>query len=163
MLLFRGNDWTKSLSPDEKQKVTDQWMAWFRRLTDQGKAIAGNPLEPEGKIVSGKNRVVSDGPFAESKEAIGGYFLLDVASFDDALVIAQECPGLPYGVQVEVRPVAAECPLASELKHEAQFANALRRHTRESVSWLTSLTDLLSLFRKTTRCEADDVRQIQES
>jgi len=74
MLLFRGNDWTKSLSPEEKQKVTDQWMAWFKRLTDQGKAIAGNPLEPEGKIVSGKNRVVSDGPFAESKEAIGGYF-----------------------------------------------------------------------------------------
>ena len=48
MLLFRGNDWTKRLSPEENQKVTDQWMAWFRRLTDQGKAIAGNPLEPEG-------------------------------------------------------------------------------------------------------------------
>src|SRR5213596_3007442 len=110
MLLFRGNDWTKSLSPEEKQKVTDQC-----------KAIAGNPLEPEGKIVSGKNRVVSDGPFAESKEAIGGYFLLDVASFDDALAIARECPGLPYGVQVEVRPVAAECPLASELKTEVQL------------------------------------------
>src|SRR5215211_126095 len=124
MLLFRGNDWTKSLSPEEKQKVTDQWMAWFRGLMDQGKAIAGNPLEPEGKIVSGKNRVVSDGPFAESKEAIGGYFLLDVPSFDDALAIARECPGLPYGVQVEVRPVAAECPLASELKPETQFANA---------------------------------------
>ena len=124
MLLFRGNDWTKSLSPEEKQKVTDQWMAWFRRLTDQGKAIAGNPLEPEGKIVSGKNRVVSDGPFAESKEAIGGYFLLDVASFDDAVTIARECPGLPFGVQVEVRPVAAECPLASELKTEVQLANA---------------------------------------
>jgi hypothetical protein len=68
--------------------------------------------------------VVSDGPFAESKEAIGGYFLLDVASFDDAVAIARECPGLPYGVQVEVRPVAAECPLASELKHEVTFANA---------------------------------------
>ena len=124
MLLFRGNDWTKSLSPEEKQTVTDQWMAWFRGLTDNGKVIAGNQLEPEGKIVSGKNRVVSDGPFAESKEAIGGYFLLDVASFDDAVAIARECPGLPYGAKVEVRPVAGECPLASELKHEAQFANA---------------------------------------
>ena len=98
-------------------------MVWFRRLTNDGKAIAGNPLEPEGKIVSGKNRVVSDGPFAESKEAIGGYFLLHVASFDDAVAIAQECPGLPYGVQVEVRPVAAECPLARELKTETQFAS----------------------------------------
>jgi len=124
MLLFRGNDWLKSLSPEEKQKVTDQWMTWFRRLTDEGKAVAGNPLEREGKIVSGKNRVVSDGPFAESKEAIGGYFLLDVASMDEAVVIAQECPGLPYGARVEVRPVAAECPVASELKRETQFADA---------------------------------------
>jgi hypothetical protein len=121
MLLFRGNDWIKSLSPEEKQKVTDQWMAWFRRLTDEGKAVAGNPLEREGKIVSGKNRVVSDGPFAESKEAIGGYFLLDVASMDEAVAIAQACPGLPYGVRVEVRPVAPECPVASELKREAEF------------------------------------------
>jgi len=100
MLLFRGNDWIKGLSPEEKQKVTDQWMTWFRRLTDEGKAVAGNPLEREGKIVSGKNRVVSDGPFAESKEAIGGYFLLDVASMDEAVRIAQECPGLPHGVLV---------------------------------------------------------------
>src|SRR5262245_8587784 len=124
MLLFRGNDWLKSLSPEEKQKVTDQWMTWFRRLMDERKAVAGNPLERESKIVSGKNRVVSDGPFAESKEAIGGYFLLDVATMDEAVAIAQECPGLPYGARVEVRPVAAECPVASELKHEAQFANA---------------------------------------
>jgi hypothetical protein len=122
MLLFRGNDWIKPLSPEEKQKVTDEWMAWFKRLTEQGKAVAGNPLEREGKVVSGKSRVVSDGPFAESKEAIGGYFLLDVATMDEALAIAKECPGLPYGVKVEVRPVAAECPMASEFKREAEFA-----------------------------------------
>src|SRR5882762_5759276 len=123
MLLFRGNDWLKSLSPEEKQKVTDQWMAWFRRLTDQGKAVAGNPLEREGKIVSGKNRVVSDGPFAESKEAIAGYFLLDVGTLEEAVAIAQDCPGLLYGARVEVRPVAGECQLASELKREAEFAS----------------------------------------
>lgn len=123
MLLFRGNAWLKNLSSEDKQKVTNEWMAWFRRLMNEGRAIAGNPLESEGKIVSGKNRVVSDGPFAESKEAIGGYFLLDVASMDEAVAIAQECPGLPYGARVEVRPVAAECPVASEVKHEAQFAN----------------------------------------
>ena len=122
MLLFRGNDWPRSLSPEETQKVTDQWMAWFKRLTEEGKAIAGNPLEPEGKIVSGKNRAVSDGPFTESKEAIAGYFLLDVASLDEAVAIAQGCPGLPYGARIEVRPVAGECPLASELKREAEFA-----------------------------------------
>jgi hypothetical protein len=122
MLLFRGTELRKSLPPEELQKVSENWMAWFRRLTEQGKAVAGNPLEREGKIVSGKDRIVSDGPFAESKEAIGGYFLLDVATMDEALAIATECPGLPYGIRVEVRPVAGECPIAAEIRTEAQFA-----------------------------------------
>jgi hypothetical protein len=65
---------------------------------------------------------VSDGPFAESKEAIGGYFLLDVATMDEAVAIARECPGLPYGIRVEVRPVAGECPIAADLRVEAQVA-----------------------------------------
>lgn len=125
MLLFRGNDWHNGLSPEELQQVSDQWMAWFKRLTDQGKAVAGSPLEQEGKIVSGKTGgVVSDGPFAESKEAIGGYFLLKVASMDDAVAIARECPGLPYGAKVEVRPVAEECPLSEEARAETQAASA---------------------------------------
>jgi hypothetical protein len=121
MLLFRGTDLRKGLSLEELQKVTDNWMAWFRRLTEEGKAVAGNPLEREGKIVSGNERIVSDGPFAESKEAIGGYFLLDVATMDEAVAIARECPGLAYDIRVEVRPVAAVCPIAADLRAEAQF------------------------------------------
>ena len=125
MLIFRGTDWYKGLSPEEMQHVADHWMAWFKGLTEEGKAIAGNPLEQEGKIVSGKNgRVVSDGPFAESKETIGGYFLLKVNSLDEAVAIAQECPGLAYGIRVEVRPIAAECPVAAEARAEAQLAPA---------------------------------------
>ena len=125
MLIFRGNDWHKGLSPEETQNIVNQWMAWFERLTEQGKAIAGSPLEPVSKVVSGKNgRVIADGPFAESKEAIGGYFLLQVKSLDEAVAIAKDCPGLSYGAVVEVRPVAGECPLASELRNEAQLANA---------------------------------------
>ena len=122
MLLFRGTDLRKGLSPEELQKVSEKWMTWFRSLTEQGKAVAGQPLERDGKIVSGKDRVVSDGPFAESKEAIGGYFLLDVATMDEAVAIARECPGLAYGIRVEVRPVAAECPIATPARTEAQFA-----------------------------------------
>jgi hypothetical protein len=125
MLLFRGNDWHKGLSPEEMQKVAGQWMAWFNRLTEQGKAIAGNPLKGEGKLVSGNHgRVVADGPFAESKEAIGGYFLLQVKSLDEAVAIAKECPGLVHGAVVEVRPVAEECPVAEEARAEAQLQNA---------------------------------------
>ena len=125
MLIFRGTDWSKGLSPEKMQQVAGEWMAWFKRLSDQGKAIAGNPLAPEGKIVSGKSgRAVADGPFAESKEAIGGYFLLKLDSMDEAVAIAQECPGLPYGARVEVRPVAAECPLSAGVRAEAQLAHA---------------------------------------
>jgi hypothetical protein len=115
LLIFRGNDWHKGLSPGEMQKVSDQWMSWFKGLTEDGRALAGNPLEPRGKIVSGANgRVVIDGPFAESKEAIGGYFLLHVGSLEEAVAIAQECPGLPYGAKVEVRPVMDQCPMSAE-------------------------------------------------
>jgi hypothetical protein len=119
MLIFRGNDWHKGLSAEQMQKISDQWMAWFKGLTEQGKAVAGNPLEPKGKIVSGKNRRVVDGPFAESKEAVGGYFLLAVSGLDEAVAIAQGCPGLPYGAKVEVRPVAGECPMATEARAES--------------------------------------------
>jgi hypothetical protein len=123
MLIFRGNDWHKGLSPEEMQKISDQWMAWFKNLSEQGTALAGNPLEPRGKIVSGaQGRVVADGPFAESKEAIGGYFLLQVADMDQAVAIAQQCPGLPYGAKIEVRPVMAECPMACEAREKLQMA-----------------------------------------
>ena len=123
MLIFRGTDWAKGLSPEEMQQVASQWMAWFKGLMEQGKVIAGNPLEKEGKIVSGKNgRLVADGPFAESKEAIGGYFLLKVATMDEAVAIAQQCPGLPHGAKVEVRPVMEQCPLSGEAVAETQLA-----------------------------------------
>jgi hypothetical protein len=113
LLLFRGTDWHKGLSPEEIQEVVKQMYAWLDRLTAEGKAKSGKPLFPEGKVVSQKKgRSVSDGPFAESKEAIGGFFLLEVGSLEEATEIAKDFPGLAYGASVEVRPVALECPLA---------------------------------------------------
>lgn len=126
MLLFRGQDWCKGLSPEEIQRVTSEWMAWFDGLMKQGKAKSGHPLEPAGKVVTGNaGRVmVSDGPFAEAKEAVGGYFFLEVDTEDEALAIAKQCPGLPYGAIVEVRPVADVCPMskAAAAKIEEQLA-----------------------------------------
>lgn len=119
MLLFHDNSWSKGLSPDQIQKVLGQFMAWFENLKETGKVKAGQPLEPEGKIISGRSGAgahVSDGPFAESKEAIGGYFLLTVDSMEEAVAIARECPILNYGSTVEVRPVAERCPVARQLE-----------------------------------------------
>jgi hypothetical protein len=127
LLLFRGTDWHNGLSPEEIQNVADQWKSWFERLTSEGKAKAGQPLENEGKVVSGKKgRVVADGPFAEAKEAIGGYFLLQVGSLDEAVAIAKQCPGLEHGAIVEVRPVADMCPLKrlDQAPAESEIAHA---------------------------------------
>jgi hypothetical protein len=110
MLLFRGTNWDKELSPEQLQKVVSDWYSWFEGLMKEGKAIGGHPLQTQGKLVSGrKGRTVADGPFAESKEAIGGYFYLQVANEQEAIAIAQQCPGLDYGCVVEVRPVAEMC------------------------------------------------------
>ena len=123
MLLFVGMDWHKGLSPEQSQKVSEDWMAWFKDLMAEGKAVAGHPLAFEGKSVSGKNARVTDGPFAEAKEAVAGYFMLDVATMDEAVAIAQRCPGLPFGAKVEVRPVLADCASALEHKVEAALAD----------------------------------------
>lgn len=121
IIFFRGTDWDRNLSAEELQQVTSQFMAWFENLAQKGIAQGGAPLENEGKIVSGaKGRTIADGPFAESKEAIGGYFLLAVDNMDAAVEIARQCPTLAYGAQVEVRPVASNCPSmrrAQELAH----------------------------------------------
>lgn len=110
LLLFRGTNWDKGLSPEQIQKVVTDWYAWFERLKQEGRCSGGHPLMNAGKIVSGrKGRTVADGPFAESKEAIGGYFYLHVADEAEAVAIAQQCPGLDYGAVVEVRPVAEMC------------------------------------------------------
>ena len=125
MLLFRGNNWHKGLSPEEMQKVMSQWMGWFERLSSEGKVTAGDPLESEARIVSKKNgQVVVDGIFAESKEAIAGFFRLKVDSLEEAEAIAKECPGLDYGTVVEVRPVAEHCQASEGSKTETHLAAA---------------------------------------
>ena len=125
LIIFRGTNWDKGLSPEEIQKVTGQFMAWFERLKQEGTVKAGQPLEHEGKVVSGKKgRTVADGPFAESKEAIGGYFLLHVADMDEAVAIAKQCPTLDFGASVEVRPVAGECVSMKRAQEQLAAATA---------------------------------------
>jgi len=128
MLLFRSDEWYEELSHDEIQKVIGQNNAWIERLVAQGKAKPGHPLQRNGATISGKNgRIVSDGPFAEAKEVIGGFLLLDVETIAEAIAIAQGSPTLAYGTSIEVRPVAEECPLdvrARELAQEQQLASA---------------------------------------
>ncbi len=126
LLIFRGTDWDKGLPADVVEQTMTKWMAWFEGLKAEGKVKGGNPLFREGKVVSGKNgRVVSDGPFAESKEAVAGYFLAEVATLDEAVAMAKNCPALEHGMEVEVRQISECCGIARRINEAKSKGSAL--------------------------------------
>jgi hypothetical protein len=114
LLLFRnaGPETHAQLTPSERRKLAQRWNDWYDRLEAAGKVQHGQPLENHVRIVAGpRGKQVIDGPFAEAKEVIGGYFYLSVADLAEATAIAKQCPGLALGVQVEIRQVAAVSPV----------------------------------------------------
>lgn len=114
LLLFRntGPETHAHLSPEERQQLIVRWNAWYEGLRAAGQAVDGRPLELETRVVSGPGgERVTDGPFAEGKEAVGGYVMLAVANLEEATAIARRHPGLEHGLVIEVRPVAETCHL----------------------------------------------------
>jgi len=112
LLLFRGPHWDRGLSTDELQQAMTKVMAWFEGLNERGKIKAAQPVGSQGRVISGTDgRFVVDGPFTETKEAVGGYVVLQADRLSDAVEIAQSMPALRYGISVEVRPTLAECPI----------------------------------------------------
>jgi hypothetical protein len=96
-----------SASPEQAQQEMQRWMAWLKELTEKGHVKEpGHPLERSGKLVAGKARTVTDGPFAEAKDVVGGYTLVHAADLEQATRLAAGCPifDLAEGT-VEVRPV----------------------------------------------------------
>lgn len=117
LLLIRGTHWSRSLSPAELQKVVTDFYEWVDALGNNGVNRGAQPLLEAGKIITGAGGAkVVDGVFAESKEAVAGYFRLGVASQEEALKIARACPLLDYGAQLELRPVAETCRPVAELR-----------------------------------------------
>lgn len=109
MLLIYGEEslWAE-LSPDQLSAEMGAYFAYTQDLAKAGVLVAGDELQPvvTAKTVSvtgGKQKVV-DGPFAETKETLGGYYLIKAESVEDALAWAAKCPGAKYG-RIEVRPV----------------------------------------------------------
>ncbi|HWL15505.1 MAG TPA: YciI family protein [Opitutus sp.] len=127
LLLFRnsGPETHQHLSPEQRQQLMVRWNAWYDRLAAAGKAVEGQPLELERRVVSGpRGERVTDGPFAETKEAIGGYVKLMVSGIEEATEIAQQHPGLPYGLSIEIREMAFSCHLGVTAGHGAPAERA---------------------------------------
>jgi hypothetical protein len=104
--LYRGRD--TSASPEQMQKTMEKWRAWFKQLGENGhlKDI-GHPLENSGKVVNGKQKSVTDGPFAEAKDVVGGFTLIRARDLEQATELSKACPILEVGGSVEVRPIQA--------------------------------------------------------
>lgn len=124
LMIFRGTEWHRGLSPEEIQQNMTTWMAWFDRLIAEGRCKGGQSLAPESRVISGKAKNVSDGPYAEAKESVAGYFQLYVSSLDEAAEIAKECPGLAYGLTIEIRPMLARCGATERLLEQQAAAAA---------------------------------------
>lgn len=105
LYLFRGGEMRK-MSPDVMQKQMERWRTWIADLSKQGKFKGGDPLEEGGRTLSGKSKTVTDGPFAEAKDLVGGYLLVTAANLDEATELARGCPIFEANGTVEVRTIA---------------------------------------------------------
>jgi hypothetical protein len=111
LFVYRGsNDEFAKLTPDEIQKHMQQWGAWIGEGFQKGWMVnAGDALTQEGRVVNAK-KVITDGPFVESKEIVGGYSIVQAANIDAAAELAKGCPALLTGGKVEVRALAGLAP-----------------------------------------------------
>jgi hypothetical protein len=109
MYVFRGGGYATpdSLSPTELQHHLAKWNAWTEELLAAGQLAVAQPLAypPSGKTVRGRERLVTDGPYAESKDLVSGTLVVEAASLEAATELARGCPIFELDGSVEVRPV----------------------------------------------------------
>jgi hypothetical protein len=105
LYLYRGGD-DVPMSPEQMQQRMQKWMNWMKELGASGNLAAqGNPLEETGKVVKGKSKTVTDGPYAETKDVVGGYTLVEAKDLSHAVALSMGCPIFEVNGLVEVRPI----------------------------------------------------------
>src|SRR6185295_11764484 len=106
MFLFRfEKDWRPS-SPEEMEQLMKRWMSWKDELEKSGHFVkAGERMDVNGKVVRGRERTVSDGPYVEVKDIVNGLLVVSAHDLDEAAELAKGCPILEGDGSVEVRPL----------------------------------------------------------
>jgi hypothetical protein len=94
-------------TPERAQRSLQAWLAWIHELETTGHMKErGRPLDRDGRVVRGKDKIVTDGPYVEVKDIVLGFIVISAADLDEALRLASACPIVEGGGSVEVRPVA---------------------------------------------------------
>ncbi len=108
MLIYSPDVDRSAASPEERKAEMDRWFGYSDDMAKAGVMVAGDALHPVATATSVRHRdgkdLVTDGPFAETKEVLGGYYLMEVPSLDEAIEWAKRCPAALYGT-VELRPL----------------------------------------------------------
>jgi hypothetical protein len=106
MFIFRGGAFvTPGLSPSQMQEHLAKWHRWADTFAKAGRNNVGHPLENRGRAIRGRDRVLTDGPYAESKDLVTGSLVLEAASLEEATALARDCPIFEFDGSVEIRPV----------------------------------------------------------
>ncbi len=103
LLIFRGGE--PKGSAEEIQKHMEKWRAWMEGLAKNGKLKGGSPLDKTGKVITGTKKLITDGPYAEAKEVVGGYLIISAANLKDATEMTKGCPCFEENGQAEIRPI----------------------------------------------------------
>ena len=107
MFIFRGGDTHVHNAQDSKATMDyiQTWNDWMQGLAEKGILAGGDPLQVSGKYVNGSKKVVSDGPYAEGKEMVGGYLIVNAKDIDEALEISKGCPIFNEEGSLEIRQI----------------------------------------------------------
>lgn len=106
LYLFRGGDARNAnQSPQQMQEHMQKWGGWMKDLSEKGILNSGLPLANEGKVVAKKGQDVTDGPFAEGAEIVGGYLIVNAKNLKEAADLSKQCPIFEYDGTVEVREI----------------------------------------------------------
>jgi hypothetical protein len=106
IFLFKGPYYEEmDLSHETAQQHMQKWFNWIKQLQEEGIYISGKPLVRSGKTVSGTDQAVTDGPFAEGKEVVGGFFIVKANDISEAVALTKGFPDYEIGGSVEVREI----------------------------------------------------------
>jgi len=107
LLLHDAGRFDPNMSPDQMQAIIQRYVAWRANVQGNGRSVTGHKLhDGAGRVMQGAGSLmkVTDGPYAEAREVIGGLFVLDAASYDEVVELSKDCPHLEFG-SIEIREV----------------------------------------------------------
>jgi hypothetical protein len=103
LYIFRGSE--NPTAPEAMQKQMQKWTSWIKELSAKGQFKAGEPLDKAGKVVRDRGTSVTDGPFVEAKDIVGGYLIVSARDLNEAVELSKGCPIFDTRGFVEVRPI----------------------------------------------------------